>query len=143
MVWQVLGLYGILLLDPEQRLAENMVSGKPLNVSRRYSMDFPAKVTERITLTYWKCGRHCKVHHQSKEAALRCTAKVWAGSDAQISAKDRARSEKAWTLKQHGLNYEEIGVHLGLSASRARQIVEDGRSIEATRRPLLSDDTNP
>lgn len=35
MVWQVPGLYGILILDPDQRLAENMVSGKPLIVSRR------------------------------------------------------------------------------------------------------------
>ncbi len=106
-------------------------------------MDSPTKVTERITLTYWKCGRHCKVHHRTKDAALRCTARVGAGSDAEISAMASARSERAWTLKQHGLNYKEIGVHLGLSASRARQIVQDGKRIEEKRKPLLSDDTKP
>lgn len=106
-------------------------------------MDFPTKITERITLTYWKCGRHCKVHHQTKEAALRCTARVWAGSEAEKSAKANARSEKAWKLKQHGLNYQEIGVHLGLSASRVRQIVQDGKRIEEKRESLLASDTKP
>ncbi len=101
-------------------------------------MDFPTEITERITRTYWKCGRHCKVHHQTKETALRCTARMWAGSEAEISAKASARSEKAWTLKQHGLSYQEIGVHLGLSASRARQIVQDGKRIEEKRKLPLS-----
>jgi DNA-directed RNA polymerase specialized sigma24 family protein len=63
---------------------------------------------------------------------------MWAGSEAEISAKASARSEKAWTLKQHGLSYQEIGVHLGLSASRARQIVQDGKRIEEKRKVPLS-----
>ncbi len=106
-------------------------------------MDFPTEIAERITRTYWKCGRHCRVHHQTKEAALRCTARVWAGSESEISARANARCEKAWTLRQHGLNYQEIGVHLGLSASKARQVVQDGKRIEEKRKPRLSDDTKP
>ena len=101
-------------------------------------MDTPTRITERITLTYWKCGRRCKVHHQTKQAALRCTARMSARSKADVSAKAGARGEKAWKLKQHGLNYKEIGVHLGLSASRARLVVRHGRMIEETRKLLLS-----
>ena len=106
-------------------------------------MDIPTRTTETITLTYWKCGRHCKVHHQTKEAALRCTSRMSARSKAEISAKASARGEKAWKLKQNGLSYKEIGVHLGLSASRARQVAQHGRKIEERHKLLRSKDTKP